>query len=166
MRGRLGGESYPASSTGRYFGADPSDEVIRFLVPTSMPPTLRARHQSPCRGLARKRSSPGQPALEPVISALKDFAELRVLRIVDARILAADINGSLAAVTVEHLWWDRLSGALAEAQAEMVSDLETPKVSSDRGPGPAQLHQIERLNQMRSIGTLTEAEFAQAKRDV
>ncbi len=108
----------------------------------------------------------GQPALEPVISALNDFAELRVLRIVDARILAADINGSLAAVTVEHLWWDRLSGALAEVQAEMVSDLETPKVSRDSGPGPAQLHQIERLNQMRSIGTLTEAEFARAKQDV
>ncbi len=108
----------------------------------------------------------GQPALEPVISALTEFTELRVLRIVDARILAADINGSLAAVTVEHLWWDRLSGALAEVQAEMVSDLETPKANRDSGPGPAQLHQIERLNQMRRIGTLTEAEFARAKRDV
>ena len=108
----------------------------------------------------------GQPALEPVISALNDFAELRVLRIVDARILAADINGSLAAVTVEHLWWDRLSGALAEVQAEMVSDLETPKANPESGPGGAQLDQIERLNQMRRIGTLTESEFARAKRDV
>jgi len=108
----------------------------------------------------------GQPVLESVISALNDFTELRVLRIVDARILDADINGSIAAVTVEHLWWDRLSGALAEVQAEMVSDLETPKANRDSGPGPAQLHQIERLNQMRRIGTLTEAEFARAKRDV
>jgi len=108
----------------------------------------------------------GQPALEPVISALNDFTELRVLRIVDARILAPDINGAFAAVTVEHLWWDRLSGALAEVQAEMVSDLETPKANRDSGPGPAQLYQIERLNQMRRIGTLTEAEFARAKRDV
>src|SRR5207244_13377874 len=58
------------------------------------------------------------------------------------------------------------SGALAEVQAEMVSDLETPKANRDSGPGPAQLHQIERLNQMRRIGTLTEAEFARAKRDV
>src|SRR5438132_7414879 len=116
--------------------------------------------------IGTKKIKPGAARAEPVISALKDFAELRVLRIVDARILAADINGSLAAVTVEHLWWDRLSGALAEVQAEMLSDLETPKFDPDSGPGPAQLHQIERLNQMRSIGTLTEAEFAQAKRDV
>ena len=108
----------------------------------------------------------GQPELEPVISALNDFTELRVLRIVDARILAADINGSIAAVTVEHLWWDRLSWALAEVQAEMVSNFETPKANRDSGPGPAQLDQIERLNQMRRIGTLTEAEFARAKRDM
>jgi hypothetical protein len=108
----------------------------------------------------------GQRALEPVISALNEFTELRVLRVVDARILDADLSGSIAAVTVEHLWWDRLSGALADAQAEMVSDLETPKANPESGPGVAQLDQIERLNQMRRIGTLTESEFARAKRDV
>src|SRR5437588_13005006 len=59
----------------------------------------------------------GQPALEPVLSALNDFTELRVLRIVDARILAADINGAFAAVTAAHLWWDSLPRALAEVQA-------------------------------------------------
>jgi hypothetical protein len=108
----------------------------------------------------------GPRALEPVISALNEFTELRVLRIVDARILDGDTSGSIAAVTVEHLWWHRLSGALAGVHAEMVSDLETPKANLESGPGPAQLDQIERLNQMRRIGTLTEAEFARAKRDV
>src|SRR5438094_10192954 len=107
----------------------------------------------------------GQPALEPVISALNDFTELRVLRIVDARILDADINGSIAAVTVEHLWWDRLSGAPAEVQAEMVGDRETPKANRGSGRGPAQLHQIERLNQMPRRATVTEQEFARPERD-
>src|SRR5438132_12315145 len=68
----------------------------------------------------------GQPELEPVISALNDFTELRVLRIVDARILAADMYGSIAAVTFEHLWWDRLSWATAGVQAELFSNFCTP----------------------------------------
>jgi hypothetical protein len=108
----------------------------------------------------------GQRELEPVISALNEFTELRVLRVVDARILDGDVSGSIAAVTVEHLWWDRLSGALADVHAEMVSDLETPKANQENGPGYARLDQIERLNQMRRIGTLTESEFDRAKRDV
>jgi hypothetical protein len=108
----------------------------------------------------------GSRALDPIISALNEFTELRLLRIVDARILDGDLGGSFVAVTVEHLWWSRLSEALADVQAEMVSDLETPKAKRDGGPGPDQLRQIERLNEMRRIGTLTEAEFAQAKRDV
>lgn len=105
-----------------------------------------------------------QRPLAPIIAALSEFTEQRVLRIVDAKILARDRTGSVAAVTVEHIWWSRLSAALSDACAELVSDLETPKNNVDIGPGPEQIRQIEQLNEMRKIGTLTEAEFARAKR--
>lgn len=107
-----------------------------------------------------------QRPLAPIIAALNEFTEQRVLRIVDAQILARDINGSIAAVTIEHVWWSRLAEALAAACAELVTDLETRKNNRDAGLGPDQIRQIERLNEMRKIGTLTEAEFAQAKREL
>lgn len=106
----------------------------------------------------------GSRAIQPVISALNDLTEQRVLRIVDVRSLGPDPAGSIAAITVEHLWWSRLVRSLADAKAELVSDLETPKPNKTGLPSEEQLRQIEQLNQMRRVGTLTEAEFARAKR--
>jgi hypothetical protein len=105
-----------------------------------------------------------QRPLASIIAALNDFTEQQLLGIVDAQIVAGDSNGTIAAVTVEHLWWSRLSEALGAAGAELVSDLESPKSSVDGGPGPEQIRQIHQLNEMRRIGILTEAEFADAKR--
>ena len=99
-----------------------------------------------------------------MIAALNEFTEQRVLRIVDIQMLARDGNGSIAAVTIEHIWWSRLSEALAGACAELVSDLETPKHTLTGGPGPEQIQQVLELNEMRKVGILTEGEFTQAKR--
>src|SRR3982074_1962480 len=84
----------------------------------------------------------GQRALEPVISALNEFTELRVLRVVGLRVLDPGRSGSLAAVTVEHLWWDRLSGALAGSTWRSTMRRVVLAVGEESGPGVAQLDQI------------------------
>ena len=99
-----------------------------------------------------------------MISALTDLTEQRVLRIVDVHTLGPDSDGSVAAITVEHLWWSRLVRGLADADAELVSDLETPRPNKTGLPSEEQLRQIRQLDEMRRIGTLTEGEFARAKR--
>lgn len=108
----------------------------------------------------------GQGSLDPIIAALNEFTEERLLRIVDARIMAGEPNDSVATVTVEHLWWNRLAQAISDVEGDLLSDLETPKPVEDSWPGPERLRQIELLNQMRRVGTLTEAEFGRAKREL
>lgn len=105
----------------------------------------------------------GDSPLDRVLVALTDLADQRILRVTDLRLLAKDADGAVAAVSVEHIWWSRLIRALSTAKAELISELEPPKTNGRRPLDSAQLSQIVELNELRRVGTLTEAEFAVAK---
>lgn len=103
-------------------------------------------------------------SLDPIINALGDLSEQRMIRIVDLRILAGDPRGTAFAVTIQHLWWPRVLEALDEAHAELVSDAQIPKAVGSFSSSRPPLVQLKELNELRRVGTLTEGEFASAKR--
>jgi hypothetical protein len=103
-----------------------------------------------------------------LVSVLDDLASEGILRIADMEILSrdGDRNTAVAVVVVEHLWPARLVQALAGANAELVTDTELPSLRRRQPPTAERLSQIQELNELRRVGTLTEAEFATAKRDL
>jgi hypothetical protein len=103
-----------------------------------------------------------------LVSVLDDLASEGILRIADMEVLSrdGDRNTAVAVVVVEHLWPARLVAALAGANAELVTDTELPSLRRRQPPTAERLSQIQELNELRRRGTLTEAEFATAKRDL
>jgi hypothetical protein len=125
-------------------------------------PTLRGSTQVLVVRLRGGRSPDG------LVSVLDDLASEGILRIADMEILSrdGDRDTAVAVVVVEHLWPARLVEALAGANAELVTDTELPSLRRRQPPTTERLSQIQELNELRSMGTLTEAEFATAKRDL
>lgn len=103
-----------------------------------------------------------------LVSVLDDLASEGILRIADLEILSreGDRKTAVAVVVVEHLWPARLVEALTGANAELVTDTELPSLQRRQLPTAERLSQIQELNELRRMGTLTEAEFATAKRDL
>jgi hypothetical protein len=106
------------------------------------------------------------PSADAVVAVLDDLAQERILRIAELEVLPKndDRETDVAVLVVEHLWPARLEAALAGANAELVTDPEPPSVRAV--PAADRLAQVQELNELRRIGTLTEAEFATAKREL
>jgi vacuolar-type H+-ATPase subunit I/STV1 len=127
-----------------------------------MPSVLRGTTQTLVIRLRRGRSA------EAIIAVLDDLARDGILRVADLEVLSRedDRKAAVAVVVVEHLWSARLQAALAEANAELIAEPEPPSLSRRELSSGDRLAQIERLNELRRMGTLTEGEFALAKRSL
>jgi len=105
--------------------------------------------------LSRARSA------EVIVSVLDDLARDGILRICDLEVLSRndDRRSAVAVVVVEHLWPARLQAALSEAN-------EQPSLRRGEATTARRLARIQELNELRRVGTLTEGEFATAKREL
>jgi len=112
--------------------------------------------------LSRARSA------EVIVSVLDDLARDGILRICDLEVLSRndDRRSAVAIVVVEHLWPARLQAALSEANAQLVADTELPSLRRGEATTARRLARIQELNELRRVGTLTEGEFATAKREL
>ena len=110
----------------------------------------------------------GGRSADGLVSVLDDLATQGIMQIADMEILSrdGDRNTAVAIMVVEHLWPARLVDALAGANAELVTDPELPSLPRRQPPPAERLARIQELNELRRMGTLTETEFATAKRDL
>jgi len=123
---------------------------------------------SPLRGSVQTlviRLKRGHSA-EAVVAVLDDLSREGILRVADLEVLfrQGDSRSAVAVVVVEHLWSARLQDALLEANAELIADLPPPYLQRPDPAAADRLAQIEKLDGLRRVGTLTEFEFATAKR--
>jgi hypothetical protein len=127
-----------------------------------MPSTLAGSTQALVIRLKRQRSA------DVVISVLDGLARDGILRICNLEVLSSDDDRrpAVAIVVVEHLWAKRLNAALSEADAELIADPEPPNFRRRALPTADGLAQIQKLNELRRLGILTESEFAGAKREL